>query len=100
MYTYIICIYRYYIYIYIYIYTHIYVCIYTKNQIKLLMQPNNPSVKNLIKQHNTRLTKSGANTNIEYWNCLKKNDFPLDGMYVVECIIYEATVSRTNEPNT
>ena len=50
-----------------------------------------------LKQHNTSLMKSGTNTNIKDCNCRKKNDCSLDGKCLVECIVYEATVSTTNE---
>ena len=59
-----------------------------------------PNVKNLIKQHNSSITKSGTNTTKKDCNYRNRDNCPLDGKYLVECIVYEATVSTTNQTNT
>ena len=56
--------------------------------------------KNLIKQRNSSIMKSGTNTNKKDCNCRNKDNWPLDGKYLVGCIVYEATVSTTNQINT
>ena len=59
-----------------------------------------PNVKNFIKQHNSSITKSGTNTTKKDCNYRNRDNCPLDGNYLVECIVYEATVSTTNQTNT
>ena len=44
--------------------------------------------------------KSETNTNKRDCNSRNKNSCPLDGKCLVECIVYEATVSTTNQTNT
>ena len=44
--------------------------------------------------------KSCTNTNKKDCNCINKNTCPLDGKCLVECIVYEATVSTTNRNST
>ena len=44
--------------------------------------------------------KSDTNTNKKDCNCRSKDNWPLEGKYLVECIVYEATVSTTNQTNT
>ena len=59
-----------------------------------------PNVKNLLKQHNSSIMKSGTSTHKKDCDCRNKNNCPLDRKCVVECIIYEATVSTKNRTNT
>ena len=59
-----------------------------------------PNVKNLIRQHNSSIMKSETNTNKRDCNCRNKNSYPLDGKCLVECIVYEATVSTKNQTNS
>ena len=77
---------------------HRYKKIFNTNVIKLsyLCTPN---VKNLIKQHNSSITKSGTNTNKKDCNCRNKDNCSLDGKCLVKCTVYEATVSTTNQIN-
>ena len=56
--------------------------------------------KTLIKQHNSSIMKTEINTNKRDCNYRNKNSCPLDGKCLVECIVYEATVSTTNQTNT
>ena len=44
--------------------------------------------------------KSGRNTNKEDCNCRNKDSCPLEGKWLVEYIVYEATASTTNQTNT
>ena len=44
--------------------------------------------------------KSDTNTNKKNCNCRSKDNWDLEGKYLVECIVYEATVSTTNQTNT
>ena len=69
--------------------------IFNTNTIKLsyLCTPN---VKNLIKQHNSSIMKSGTNTNKKDCNCRNKDNCFLVGKRLVKCIVYESTVSTTS----
>ena len=58
------------------------------------------NVKNLIKQHNSKIIKNGTNTKKKDCNCRNKDNCPLDGKSLVGCIVYEAAVSTTNQTNT
>ena len=78
---------------------HRYRKIFNTNTIKLSYSCT-PNVKNLIKQHNSSILKSETNTNKRDCNCRNKNSFPLDGKCLVECIVYEATNSTTNQTKT
>ena len=33
-------------------------------------------------------------------NCRNKDNYPLDGKFLIKCIVYEATVPTTNQTNT
>ena len=81
---------------------HRYRKIFNNNTIKLSYSCT-PNVKYLIKQHNSGIMKSETNTNKKKkrdCNCRNKNSCPLDGKCLVECMVYEATVSTTNQTNT
>ena len=54
-----------------------------------------PNVKTLRKQRKSSIMKSGTNINKKDFNCRNKANCPLDVNCLVECIVYEATVSRT-----
>ena len=58
-----------------------------------------PNVKNLIEQHNNSVMASGTSTNKRDYNCRNKDNFPLDGMCLVECIFHEATLSIIDKTN-
>lgn len=58
-----------------------------------------PNIKNLINQHNSRLVKFGKNTNKKNCSCRNKGKCPLVGKYLIECNIYEATVTTTDQIN-
>ena len=74
---------------------HHYKKIFYTNTIKLIYS-RTPNVKNLIKQQNSSIVKSGTNTNKKDCNSRNKDSSPLDGKCLVECIVYDATVSTTN----
>ena len=78
---------------------HCYRKIFNTNTIKLSYS-STPNVKNLIKQHNSSIMKTETNANKRDCNYRNKNSCPLDGKCLVECIVYEATVSTTNQTNT
>ena len=44
--------------------------------------------------------ESDTNLNKKYCNCRNKSKCPLDGKSLVQCIVYESTVSTTNQTNT
>ena len=44
--------------------------------------------------------KSGTNVNKKDCNCRNKDNCPLDGKCLVECIAYEAAVSTTSQTST
>ena len=73
--------------------------IFNTNTIKLRYSCN-PNVKNLTKQHNSSIMKRDTNTNKKDYNCRDKDNCPLDGNCFVECIVYEATISKMNQTNT
>ena len=75
---------------------HPYRKIFNSNTIKLSYSCT-PNVKNLIKQHNTSIMKSNPETNKRACNCRTKDNCPLDGKCLSECIVYEATVLSTNQ---
>ena len=58
-----------------------------------------PNVKNSIKQHSS-IIKNGTSTHEKDSNCRSKNNCPLDGKRLVECIFYEDIVCTTNQTNT
>ena len=78
---------------------HYYKKTFNTNTIKLTYSCT-PNVKNLIKQHNTSIMKRGTNTNKKDFNCRNNDNCPLDGKCSVECAVYEATVSTTNQSIT
>ena len=57
-------------------------------------------VKNLIKQHNSSIKKTGTNINKKDCNFWNKDNYLLDAKCLVECIVYEATVFTANQTNT
>ena len=78
---------------------HYYKKTFNTNTIKLTYSCT-PNVKNLIKQHNSSIMKRGTNTNKKDFNCRNNDNCPLDGKCSVECAVYEATVSTTNQSIT
>ena len=44
--------------------------------------------------------KSATNTNKKDCNCRNKDNCPLVGKFLVECIVYETPVSKTNQTST
>ena len=71
---------------------------FSTNTIKLVY-PSTLNVRNLIKQHNSSIKRSGTNTNKKDCNCRNNNSCPLDRKCLVACIVYEATVLTANQPN-
>ena len=82
------------IYIYIYIYTYI-IFSTIANKLRYSCTAN---VGNLIKQHNSSIMKTGTNTNKK--DCRNKDNGLLYRKCLAEYIIYEATVSTTNQNNS
>ena len=64
-----------------------------------LVYPSTLNVRNLIKQHNSSIKRSGTNTNKKDCNCRNNNSCPLEGKCLVACIVYEATVLTANQTN-
>ena len=71
---------------------------FSTNTIKLVY-PSTLNVRNLIKQHNSSIKRSGTNTNKKDCDCRNNNSCPLDGKCLVACIVYEATVLTANQTN-
>ena len=78
---------------------HRYQKIFYTNTIKLSYSCTQ-NVKKLIKQHNSSIMKNSTNTNKKDPNRRNKDNFPLVGKYLIECIVYEAAVSTMNQTNT
>ena len=55
------------------------------------------NMKNLIKQHNTRVLKNHEHSEKRSCNCRVKGNCPLDGKCLYECIVYQANVVTNNE---
>ena len=55
------------------------------------------NMTNLIKQHNARVLKNQEHTEKRSCNCRVKDNCPLDGKYLHECIVYQANVITNNE---
>ena len=58
------------------------------------------NVKNLIREHNSSIMKSSTNTRKKDYNCRNKDSCYLCGKCLLECIVYETTVSTANQNNT
>ena len=54
-------------------------------------------VANLIKQHNARVLKNQEHTTKRSCNCKVKDNCPLDGKWLHECIVYQANVITNND---
>ena len=54
------------------------------------------NMKNLIKQHNARVLKNQEYSEKRSCNCRVKDNFPLDGKCLHECIMYQAYVATNN----
>ena len=55
------------------------------------------NMKNLIKQHNARVLKNQEHSEKRSCNCRIKDNCPLDGKFLHECIVYQADVVTNNE---
>ena len=55
------------------------------------------NMKNLIKQHNTRALENQEHSEKRSCNCGVKDNCPLDGKCLHECIVYQANVVTNNE---
>ena len=55
------------------------------------------NMKNLIKQHSTRVLKNHEHSEKRSCNCRVKGNCPLDGKCLYECIVYQANVVTNNE---
>ena len=54
-------------------------------------------MKNLIKQHNASVLKNQEHSEKRSCNCRVKDNCPLDGKCLHECIVYQANVVTNNE---
>ena len=54
-------------------------------------------MKNLTKQHKSRLLKNQEHSEKRSCYCRVKNNCPLDGKFLHECIVYRANVTTNNE---
>ena len=54
-------------------------------------------MKNLIKQHNTRVLKNQEHSEKRLCNCRVKDNCPLDGKYLHKCIVCQVNVITNNE---
>ena len=55
------------------------------------------NMKNLIKQHNTKVLKNQEHSEKRSCNCRVKGNCPLDGKCVQKCVVYQANVATNNE---
>ena len=55
------------------------------------------NMKNLIKQHNTKVLKNQEHSEKRSCNCRVKGNCPLDGRCVHECVVYQINVATNNE---
>ena len=55
------------------------------------------NMKSLIKQHNTRILKNQEHSEKRSCNCRIKDNCPLNGKCLHECIVYQANVVTSNE---
>ena len=55
------------------------------------------NMKNLIKQHNARVLKNHEHSEKRSCNCRVKDNCPLDGKCLYECIVHHANVVTNNE---
>ena len=55
------------------------------------------NMKNLVKQHNTKVLKNQEHSEKRSCNCRVKGNCPLDGKCVQKCVVYQANVATNNE---
>ena len=55
------------------------------------------NMTNLVKQHNARVLKNQEHTKKRSCSCRAKNNCPLDGKRLHECIVYQASAISNNE---
>ena len=55
------------------------------------------NMKNLVKQHNTKVLKNQEHSEKRSCNCRVKGNCPLDGKCLHKCIVYQANVITNNE---
>ena len=55
------------------------------------------NMKNLIKQHNTKVLKNQEHSEKRSCNCRVKDNCPLDGKCLHKCIVHQANVITNNE---
>ena len=70
--------------------------IFNNNTIKLSYSCT-PNVKNLIKQHNTSIMKNSPETNNGACNCRTKDNCPLDGKCLSECMFIRLQYCQQNK---
>ena len=54
------------------------------------------SVGNIIKQHNSKLLSKTNDNNNRKCNCKSKSNYPLNGEYLTQCLVYKATSTTSN----
>ena len=69
--------------------------IFNLNTIKISYS-SMPNVKNLIKQHNSKILNKDQDKVQRPCNCRIKESCPLNGKYVYQCMVYKADGSTNN----
>ena len=54
-----------------------------------------PSMNNVIRKHNSEITKTPAPSTTKTCNGRRKTDYSMDGSCLSECLIYQASASTT-----
>ena len=70
--------------------------IFNVNTIKISYK-SMKNMKNLIKQHNTKVLKNQEHSEKRSCNCRVKGNCPLDGKCLHKCTVYQANVITNNE---
>ena len=73
---------------------HKYYKLFGRNNIKLSYSCM-PSMKNVIRKHNSKTVKNPASSTTKTCNCHRKTDCPKDANCLSEYLIYKAFVSTT-----
>ena len=68
--------------------------LFKRNNIKLSYSCM-PSMNNVIRKHNSEITKTPAPSTTKSCNGRRKTEYSLDGSYLSECLIYQASASAT-----
>ena len=55
-----------------------------------------PNLQNLINSHNQNILKNQPQSTPKTCNCLKKENCPMNGLYLTESLLYYATITCNN----